>query len=83
MSSSFSRNNETTPLGKCTAPVPCFKVPEETFEAMNREARDAGMSLSEWMRTLCMVRVHGIDVVTNLHRQRLEVVSGMAQERKG
>lgn len=81
MSSTFSRNTESLPMGKCTSALPGVKVPDETFDEVSRAARIAGMSVSEWIRTLVMLRVHGLDHVTSIHRQRLEAVRGMDQER--
>lgn len=67
----------STPLGKLTASVPTFKIDEDTFDMANQEARKAGMTLSEWVRTLVMVRVHGVDSVSRMYEDRLRVIAGM------
>lgn len=75
--SSLSRSANTSPLGKLTSAIPATKIDDETFDGATRMAREAGMTLSEWVRTLVMVRVHGIDSVAMMHADRLRVVSGM------
>jgi hypothetical protein len=77
--SKFARCGSTSPLGKLTAEFPKFKAHEETFEEANRLAREAGMPLSEWLRNLVMIRVHGIDMVVRMHQERLSVVAGMGE----
>lgn len=78
---SLSRTGNTSTLGKMTAQFPGFKADEETFEGATKLAREAGLSLAEWQRTLVMVRVHGIGTVTRMHENRLRVVSGMNREK--
>ena len=77
---SLSRSGHSSPLGKSTAVVKS-KVPEETKEALEREARSAGMSLSELLREILIARAHGIDVLRSLYEQRLSVVSSTGPER--
>lgn len=77
--SAFARTGNSSPFGKMTAEFPKFKGPEETFEEASRLAREAGMTLSEWMRNLVMVRVHGIDMVVRMHQERLSVVAGIGE----
>ena len=81
----FSRSGVSSPLGKLTAEIPKVKVPEETHELLEAGAREAGMSLSEFVREVLMVRAHGIDHVRSLHLARLDVVagSGAIRGRKG
>lgn len=79
----LSRHLVSSPTGKLTASVPTFKIDEETFESANILARKAGMSLSEWVRTLVMVRVHGVNVVIKMHEARLRVVAGMDSQTIG
>ena len=76
----FARSGNTSPYGKLTAEFPKFKGDEETFEIANRLAREAGMPLSEWIRTVVMIRVHGIEAVSNMHAERLRVVAGIGAE---
>lgn len=79
MTTRLARSGVSSPLGKLTAEFPKFKGPEETFEAANLLAREAGMSLSEWLRTLVMVRVHGLETVTKMQEDRLRVVAGIGE----
>lgn len=76
----LSRSGNTSPLGKFTAEFPKFKGPEETHEGAERLAREAGLTLAEWLRTLVMIRVHGMDTVEKLHAERLRVVAGTGEE---
>lgn len=76
----YSRSGATSPFGKLTAEFPKFKAPEETLDGANQLARLAGMTLSEWVRTLVMLRVHGLDMVQRMHETRLNVVAGIGGE---
>lgn len=77
---SLSRTGHTHPLGAMTAEFPKFKGPEETHEMATRMAREAGMNLAEWVRTLVMIRVHGVDMIARLEADRLRVVAGMGEQ---
>lgn len=78
--SNLSRSGRTHPLGSMTAEFPKFKGPEETHEMATRMAREAGMNLAEWVRTLVMIRVHGVDMIARLESDRLRVVAGIEKE---
>lgn len=75
-----SRSGVTSTLGKLTAEIPKLKVPEETREILEAEARKAGLSLSEFVRDLLIIRAHGKDAVVSLYAQRVDVVAGMGGE---
>lgn len=77
----LSRSGRSNPLGKMTAEIPKFRVPEETHEALEREARLAGLSLTEFIRELLMIRAHGEEEVASLYARRLAVVAGKGRER--
>lgn len=79
----FARSGQTSPLGKFTAEFPKFKGPEETYEIANLLAREAGLSLAEWVRTLVMVRCHGLDDVVRMHEDRLKIVAGTGEQSGG
>lgn len=74
---SFSRGMESSPLGKLTSELPKTRIPDETLDGATRLAREAGMTLSEWVRTLVMIRVHGLSMVAESHTDRLKSVAGM------
>lgn len=76
----FSRTGSTSPLGKFTAEIPKLKVPEETREILDTEARRAGLSLSEFIRDLLIIRAHGKEMVRSLYAQRVDVVAGKGEE---
>ena len=73
-----SRSGSSNVFGKLTAEVPKVKIPEATHEELERLSREAGLSLSEFVRELLMVRAHGLDMVSKLHADRLRVVAGMS-----
>lgn len=60
--------------------LPKVRVHDDTLEAATKQAREAGMSLSEWVRTVIEIRVHGLETVSELHIQRLKSVAGMGKE---
>lgn len=78
----FSRTGFSSPLGKLTGEVPKVKVPEETLDILQTEARKAGLSLSEFVRDVLMVRAHGKEVVLSLYKRRLDVVASSGKERE-
>lgn len=75
-----SRSGVTNPLGKFTAEVKGFRIPEITHEGLERLAHEAGESVQEFVRDLVMVRVHGVDTLANLHADRLRVIAGKGKE---
>jgi hypothetical protein len=75
-----SRSGVTSPLGKLTAEIPKLKVPEETREILEGEARKAGLTLSEFVRDLLIIRAHGEDAVKSLYARRVAVVAGTGGE---
>lgn len=83
MTTNLSRSGQSSPLGKFTAEFPKWKGPEETSDIANRLAREAGLSLAEWLRMLVMVRCHGVDEVVRMHETRLKVVAGIGNESGG
>lgn len=82
MSSSLSRTGSTNPFGKLSAKISEFRVSEETHDVLERQARDAGLGLSEYIREVLMIRAHGVDMVRSLYEQRLRLVAGMPDERR-
>ncbi|AVR89039.1 ribbon-helix-helix protein, CopG family [Thauera aromatica] len=71
----FSRSGRTGPFGKLTAEIPKIRVPDDTKDELERLARAAGITLSEYLRDLLMVHAHGVDVVRALYEERLSAVS--------
>lgn len=76
----FSRSGLSSPLGGMTAEIPKIRVPEETKEILDREARKAGMNTSEFVRYLLMVRAHGVDDMLILEKNRLNIIAGLGKE---
>lgn len=73
---SFSRSGLTSPFGGMTAEIPKIRVPEETKEILDREARKAGLNTSEFVRYLLMLRAHGKDSMLSVEEERLKSVAG-------
>ena len=78
--SALARNGTPNPLGKLTAEIPKFKVPEEVKEVLEREAREAGLDLTAFMRELATVRALGRERVKSLYAERIDVVAGKGEE---
>lgn len=76
----FARSGLTSPFGGMTAEIPKIRVPEDTKDALEKEARKAGLNLSEFVRYLLMVRAHGVDVMVSMEQQRLEIIAGNGRE---
>jgi len=74
-----SRAGSSNPFGKCTEEIKTL-VPYEVKEGFARLANDNGMTPSEFMRELVMVRVLGVDGVRKIYDQRLNRVAGIRQE---
>lgn len=76
---SLSRNGSTSPLGKLSAEIK-VRVPEDTREELEKQAREAGMGLSEFIREMLLIRAHGLDMVRRLYEDRLAMVAGSVPE---
>ena len=79
----FHRTGTSNPFGKLTAEVPKVKIPEATHDELERMAREAGMGVSEFVRELIIMRVHGVEMYSKLHANRMNVVAGMGAEGGG
>lgn len=65
--------------GKFTADVKTL-VDENTKDELMRLANLDGVSLSEYVRDLIFIHVHGREHLVRLHRARIERMAGIAQE---
>lgn len=72
----FSRSGISSPLGGMTAEIPKIKIPEETKEILDKQARAAGLNTSEYVRKLLMIQAHGIDMLLSLEKRQLHVIAG-------
>jgi hypothetical protein len=78
----FSRSGETCIFGKCTAELPKVRVPDETAEIIRRKAIDSGYtSVTEYLKQLILINAYGIDTVTRLQKERLEMVAKSGEEK--
>lgn len=75
----IARTTSSSPLGKLTFQCK-VNLAEETGELLNRESRRLGMTQSEFLRELIMLRLHGLDYVRRLYDERLAVVAGNGPE---
>lgn len=76
----FSRSGLSSPLGGMTAEIPKIRVPEETKDILDKEARKAGLNTSEFVRYLLMVRAHGVDGMVSMEQARLKIIAGNGSE---
>jgi hypothetical protein len=81
MDTVFARSGHSSVLGGFTAEIPKLKIPEETKEILDREARKAGLNTSEFCKYVLMVRAHGQETLIRLEQERLAVVAGKGDER--
>jgi hypothetical protein len=79
MTTHFARSGRSSPIGKLSAKVE-VRVNEDTKDELDRQARECGLGLGEFVRELLMIRAHGIDSVRRLYEHRLQLVSGMSGE---
>lgn len=74
-----SRSGTSNPFGKCTEEVKTL-VPFDIKEDFSRLAHEHGLTPSEFLRELVMVRVLGVDRVRRIYEQRLNGIAGIGQE---
>ncbi|MFM0101973.1 hypothetical protein PQR01_00295 [Paraburkholderia rhynchosiae] len=72
----MARGRTSGTLGKLTAEVKTV-VDDETKDEFSRLAAIEGLSLSEYLRDLIMIHVHGRDRLARLHRARLDRMAGI------
>jgi hypothetical protein len=77
----FSRSIGLPPsMGKATCTVKTL-VPDCVSEELTRLARESGMTVSDFLRDMVLVRVYGVDVVSSMQRRRLELAAGIGTEK--
>jgi len=74
-----SRPLTTSQFGKCTEEVKA-RIPYDIKEGFTRIAHEMGMTESELLREMLMVKVLGVDVVRSMHEKRLRLVAGIGDE---
>lgn len=78
----FSRSAQPSLFGKRTVDVRS-KVAPETADALERLWRSLNFQTeSEFLAQLIETRVHGVDHVMTVHRQRVLAVAGKGNERE-
>ena len=70
-----SRPASSSPFGKCTEEVKA-RIPYEIKEGFARIANEIGMTESELLREMVMVKVLGVDVVRSMQEKRLQLIIG-------
>lgn len=76
----FARSGITSPFGGMTAEIPKLRVPEDTKEILEKEARKAGLNFSEFVRYVLMVRAHGVKAMVSMEQERLRIIAGNGEE---
>ena len=79
MTSLSRQTRSQSQLGKCTEEIRA-RVPYQIKEEFLRMANDLGMTESEMLREIIIVRVLGVDAVRRLYDERVSLVAGIAQE---
>lgn len=74
-----SRSGVSNAIGKNTEEIKA-RVPYEIKEGFTRIAHEMGMTESELLREMLMVKVLGVDVVRSLNEKRLRLVAGIGHE---
>lgn len=72
----MARTGTSSALGKLTEEART-KIDVETKERLLRAAGEAGMSESEFLRELILIRIRGFDYVTRIHKERMCLVAGI------
>lgn len=70
----FSRSGRSHPLGKLIAELPKIRVSEGTRIELERRANAADMNLSEYIREVLLIHVHGKEAVMKMHKDRLDAI---------
>lgn len=76
----FSRTAQSDVFGKLDAELPPVRISGDVLVEVHRLASAAGMSVSEFLRTLVHVKVYGIDHVLSLQADRLRRAMGNAEQ---
>lgn len=56
-------------------------VPDCVADEVMRLARESGLTVSDFLRDMVLVRVYGVDQVSSMQRRRLELAAGIGTER--
>ena len=75
----FSRSAQSDVFGKLDSELPPVRINGDVLVEVHRLASAAGMSISEYLRTLVHVKVYGIDHVLSLQADRLRRAMGNAE----
>jgi hypothetical protein len=67
-------------MGKATCSVKTL-VPDCVSDELTRMARESGVTVSDFLRDMILVRVYGVDVVSSMQRRRLELAAGIGTEK--
>lgn len=76
----FARSANSDIFGKLDAELPPVRVNADTLADVHRAASDAGMGVTEFVRTLLYVRVYGIEHVLSLKESRIRRAMGNAEQ---
>lgn len=79
MTTSLSRSGSTIPLGKLSYETK-VRVAEPVGEELERQARDLGLGVAEYIREVLTIKALGYEHVRRLYQDRLEMVAGTGTE---
>ena len=77
--SRFARTGHSGIFGKLNRELK-IRIDDETGDVLDRPARDAGMSTTEFVRDVLMVRAHGVGRIQSMYEARMKAVSGTGTE---
>lgn len=76
MATNLSRSGATSPLGKLSYETK-VRVAEPVGEALEFQARQLGLNVTEYIREILTIKALGYDHMRKLYENRLEAVAGM------
>jgi hypothetical protein len=76
----FMRSSTSNALGPLNSKVPGFRVDDATYDGLRKLAAAVQMTVPEFIRRLCEIRVHGQERIAMIEQQRIADVLGMSQE---
>jgi hypothetical protein len=79
MATSLSRSGSTSPLGKLSYETK-VRVAESVGEELERQARELGLGVGEYIREVLTIKALGYEHVRRLYQDRLEMVAGSGTE---
>jgi hypothetical protein len=77
--SALARSAQSDIFGKLDDELPAMRINGDVKDILTRQAREAGMNLTEFVRTKVYVGVFGIEHIVSLHADRYRRAMGNAE----